>query len=436
MIIAPALYRLLGPFFLLIYLSILHAQTDEILDRLVAQNPVFEQGYSGFCLYDPVGKEFLYEYRADQRFTPASNIKLLTFLLVEELLDMDRVPALWFKDFGSRVEVWGTGLPLEMVTKIPFPEAKGKPMIIHQAPSLARYGPGWSYDDYEYGYVFERSSLPAYGNRLSISVDSIGALVYEPGFLADSVQLIGEEEGPLISREEWTNHFELDTTSGFTSDFELGVSLRLDDATVRALYKSAWHSDIELGQQPIPVSNSALPLLRAALPDSILTHTLQESDNFWAEQLLLLCASERQSNLDVETLLEYATDTLWADWQTPIEMDWVDGSGLSRYNQLSPRHLIRVLERLQEKLGLDDLKSYLPANGISGTLEDRFITGRPPYIWAKTGSLRHVLALSGIVKTKSGRHLLFSFMHNNRQVGSRIYYREMEKVFTYLYNKY
>ncbi|MEM8582830.1 MAG: D-alanyl-D-alanine carboxypeptidase [Bacteroidota bacterium] len=414
----------------------LRGQSPTVLERLIEENPVFNQAYSGFCLYDPIAGEYLYEYRADHRFTPASNVKLLTFLLVQEILDTNRVPALWFKDFGHRIDAWATGLPIEMVSEIPFAEAEGKEITIHDAGEVSRYGPGWSYDDYNYGYVYERSCLPAFQNRLQISLDTIGHLQFKPALLTDSVSFTDAADGPLISRQENSNRFVLDTTRKFPIDFERNIALHLDRITQLALWRSAWQDDLQLGRQALPAPSPGLNLLRTHLPDSILIHTLQESDNFWAEQLLLLCAAERQSNLDTESLLHYATDSLWADWENPTEMQWVDGSGLSRYNQLSPRHLVWVLDRLQMLMGMDSLKGYLPANGISGTLESRFRNARPPYIWAKTGSLKNVLALSGVVKTKSGRQLLFSFLHNHTQKSNTTYFREMEKVLEYLYDRY
>ncbi|MEO0787282.1 MAG: D-alanyl-D-alanine carboxypeptidase [Bacteroidota bacterium] len=416
--------------------SALHAQADEVLDRLVIQNPIFEQGYTGFCLYDPLAEEYLYEYRTDHRFTPASNIKLLTFLLYQELFETDQVPALWFKDYGNRVELWGTGLPLELVAQIPFPEAEGKEILIHHPHKLDRYGSGWSYDDYNYGYVYERTSLPAFQNRLRISLDATGQLAYQPAFLKDSVIACHREEGPRLLREEAENRFKLDTSRGIPVDFEREISLRLDTHILRAMWEDIMDQRITVGNLEVPRQSPGLNMLRYPFPDSLWRHCLQESDNFWAEQLLLMCAAEQQEDLDVDALLAYAVDTLWASWSDPVQMEWVDGSGLSRYNQLSPRHMVQVLNRIQALVGMDELKSFLPANGISGTLESRFVNGRPPYIWAKTGSLRHVLALSGLIQTRSGRMLIFSFLHNHTQARSRIYYREMEKVFEYLYHRY
>ena len=186
----------------------LRGQSPTVLERLIEENPVFNQAYSGFCLYDPIAGEYLYEYRADHRFTPASNVKLLTFLLVQEILDTNRVPALWFKDFGHRIDAWATGLPIEMVSEIPFAEAEGKEITIHDAGEVSRYGPGWSYDDYNYGYVYERSCLPAFQNRLQISLDTIGHLQFKPALLTDSVSFTDAADGPLISRQENSNRLE------------------------------------------------------------------------------------------------------------------------------------------------------------------------------------------------------------------------------------
>jgi len=73
------------------------------------------------------------------------------------------------------------------------------------------------------------------------------------------------------------------------------------------------------------------------------------------------------------------------------------------------------------------LLSLLPAGGVSGTLKNRFDDQDQPWLWAKTGSLSGVVCLSGMLVTRRGKWLAFSFMHNNYVGSSRAYYQEMEK---------
>lgn len=91
-----------------------------------------------------------------------------------------------------------------------------------------------------------------------------------------------------------------------------------------------------------------------------------------------------------------------------------DGSGLSRHNLLAPRGTVRLLEHMWRS---DDREAYmnsLPVAGHDGTLDWRFrqvdTRGR---IRAKTGSMSHVLALSGYVEGAAGETLAFSIFANN-----------------------
>jgi D-alanyl-D-alanine carboxypeptidase/D-alanyl-D-alanine-endopeptidase (penicillin-binding protein 4) len=78
------------------------------------------------------------------------------------------------------------------------------------------------------------------------------------------------------------------------------------------------------------------------------------------------------------------------------EVAVVDGSGLSLDNRVTCAALVAVLERPETGPLLADL---LPVAGESGTLERRF--EEPPLagvLRAKTGSLRSVVALAGLVE--------------------------------------
>ena len=111
-------------------------------------------------------------------------------------------------------------------------------------------------------------------------------------------------------------------------------------------------------------------------------------------------------------IMEYAVDTLLPPLGI-TDVRWADASGLSRYSLFTPRHITRLLLALQQEVGLERLRDLLPEGGGNGTLANRFDGAEEPYVWAKTGTLSGVTCLSGYVKTKTGRWLAFSFLHNN-----------------------
>lgn len=105
----------------------------------------------------------------------------------------------------------------------------------------------------------------------------------------------------------------------------------------------------------------------------------------------------------------------------------IDGSGLSRDNRVSPNQLVDVLMAAQKdpKIAAVYLKA-LPVGGLNGTLKNRLgtkdIIGK---VKAKTGSMHGVSSLSGYVETQSGEVLVFSIIVNDF-FGGLYPYRMME----------
>jgi D-alanyl-D-alanine carboxypeptidase/D-alanyl-D-alanine-endopeptidase (penicillin-binding protein 4) len=67
-----------------------------------------------------------------------------------------------------------------------------------------------------------------------------------------------------------------------------------------------------------------------------------------------------------------------------------------------------------------------------GTIRNWYGGQESAYVYAKTGTLSNKHCLSGYLRTKSGRLLIFSFMHNNYVGSSTPVKEEMEKVLDWL----
>ncbi len=93
-----------------------------------------------------------------------------------------------------------------------------------------------------------------------------------------------------------------------------------------------------------------------------------------------------------------------------------DGCGLARGNRYSPRAIVKVLRRMWKHKSRKVFFDSLSIAGKDGTLRKRMrrgaATGR---VHAKTGYIRSVSALSGYVKTASGRWVAFSLLFNGFQ---------------------
>ncbi len=91
---------------------------------------------------------------------------------------------------------------------------------------------------------------------------------------------------------------------------------------------------------------------------------------------------------------------------------WVDGSGLSRENRVSPRTLVGALRAARTSFTWgSEFISGLPIGGSDGTLKDR-AKSVGEALRAKTGLLNGVSGLSGYVETRDGDLLVFSAMVN------------------------
>lgn len=103
----------------------------------------------------------------------------------------------------------------------------------------------------------------------------------------------------------------------------------------------------------------------------------------------------------------------------PGAYTFADGSGMSIYNRVTPQAVVDFLRWTQTQPWGEAFRASLPVGGKDGTLARRFagtpLEGR---VFAKTGSLSAVSALSGFIIAASGRELVFSFIVNDWPPGA------------------
>ena len=169
--------------------------------------------------------------------------------------------------------------------------------------------------------------------------------------------------------------------------------------------------------------------------DTVLRRMMYQSDNFIAEQMLIVCNGVKYDTLAQNNIIQWARDTLFA---LPITNNqstnnhpprWVDGSGLSRYNLVTPRYFAKVLRKLWQEQPHDRLLSLFPTAGAPETTLDWWQpVPATPWLFAKTGSMSGVQCMSGYLRTKSGKVLIFSFMNNNFVGSGKPWRLEMRRV--------
>lgn len=152
--------------------------------------------------------------------------------------------------------------------------------------------------------------------------------------------------------------------------------------------------------------------LRSAPLGEALDRMLKYSDNQIAETLLRTLGT-LDGDGSAEAGLEVAGSTL-AGWGIePGAFALSDGSGMSRYNEIAPAALVRLLRRVTQLPGSDAFVGALPVSSVDGTLSRRFLsTAASRAVRAKTGSLSGVRALAGFVEDGDEETLVFALMLN------------------------
>ncbi|MEM1368225.1 MAG: D-alanyl-D-alanine carboxypeptidase/D-alanyl-D-alanine-endopeptidase, partial [Cyanobacteria bacterium P01_H01_bin.15] len=181
----------------------------------------------------------------------------------------------------------------------------------------------------------------------------------------------------------------------------------------------------------IPASNTKLLTTAAALQrlrpeDAIFSKSVRD----WVTTTNL-----RSNNQYAERLLKHIGGA-WAAKQALTEMGIspegfriADGSGLSRNNFTTPRTLVNLLRAMHSDQNRDVFLSSLPVAGVSGTLRNRMRqTSAQGAVYAKTGTLRGVRALSGYLENPHHGTLIFSILVNQPGVYGNALVTGIDKV--------
>ena len=391
--------------------------------RDLKELPGFKHAFVGFMLYDPEADRTIACQYDNKYMTPASNTKLYTFYAGTRLLGQ-AVPAMQYVLRGDSLIFWGTGNPLFLHPDVndraalDFLSTRKEKLFYRPRPMEDfRFGPGWSWDDYGSYDSAEKSVFPIYGNSITTFLNrknqtiSIQPPYFQPNFQpSDSVE---NQTKSHIDREETKNLYRYFIGEPSDQDEE-----EVDSLVTPFLYSDTLFVRLLADTLNNPVSfYHGLPQIEAAKTlysisvDTLFKHMLQPSDNLFAEQILLMASGLSSDTLSTKAVIDRMQEEVFHNWQdAPV---WVDGSGLSRYNMFTPRSMIRLLKVLREEIGEERLFALLPAGGVSGTLKNWYGVEKKPYIFAKTGTLSNNHSLSGYLKTKSGKTLLFCIMVNH-----------------------
>lgn len=388
----------------------------------------------GVAVYDPVEKKYLFDYQGDKYFVPASNTKIPTLYAGLKFLK-DSIPSANVEEFGSYIRLTPAGDPTVM-----NPEFNFQPLISYLRsiqqhkniwildPSRMRsLGTGWAWNDYDASYMAERSAFPLYGNVVSFTGNSQYTTI-TPSLFRDSSRIFSSQRSGAVRRSQYNNQFavtppatgQLRVEVPFITSVSLSVKLLKD-----SLQLPVYPHDPEAPPmiEPLPTSARRYFTIYSQPVDSLMKIMMHRSDNFFAEQTLLMSAYTFLGIMNEGAVIDTLLKTDLKD--LPQRPRWADGSGLSRYNLFSPKDFVAILEKMNNRFDIERMKRIF-ATGNQGTLVN-YYKSDSTFLYAKTGTLSGVVALSGFMYTSQKKLLYFSVLVNNHQASATQVRRAVEK---------
>ncbi len=386
-----------------IFLSVhLFAQTELIEKHL--NSDFYSTQFTGFYLYDPITKEEIYNYNGNKFFIPASNTKIFTLYTAMKMLN-DSIPAFKYQLIGDELHIEGTGDPTFLHPKykntraLDFLKNNGSKIVFHWNNfDEESFLPGWTWDDFRKDYAPERSQFPIHENLVSISKNGSSIKTFPTYF--EELTEIKEMPEP---RNFYDNKFYISNKKRTEK-----VPFIVNETVIEKSLSQILGKPVDMVKTPM-VNNPKV--FYSQKSDDVYREMMENSDNFLAEHLLILASSTLPGKLSASETITFSKRYLLNDLKQQPE--WFDGSGLSRYNLFTPQSFAQVLGKMYNEFPEQRLFSIFPIGGKTGTIKNRYKDSAQPYIYAKTGTLNNNVTLSGYLKTKSGRTLIFSLMNNN-----------------------
>jgi D-alanyl-D-alanine carboxypeptidase/D-alanyl-D-alanine-endopeptidase (penicillin-binding protein 4) len=291
-------------------------------------------------------------------------------------------------------------------------------------------GSGWAWSDYTQRYMAERDPFPMYGNIATFIFSGDTLQVIPPSFKPVVIGSPVKGEPWNVTRNIGGHFYTIENGQG-TAANEKWVTIAMErGAFATKLLADTLRKTVTFEPDPLPRSESVA--IHSHPTDTVLKIMLHRSDNFFAEQTLLMVSNEKLGVMSdrkiIDTLLK--TDLK----ELPQKAQWVDGSGLSRYNLSTPENFVWLLNKLEIEFGIDRLKVLLPG-ADEGTLTGLY-KGYEGRIFAKTGTLSNNVALSGYLLTKRNKTLMFSVLVNNHFAEAPAIRKQIEKFITTIIEKY
>ncbi len=416
---------------------------DEIL-----QDTLIQKGTTGIRIISAATGEILYDRNSNKFFSPASNMKLITTagtlfilggefrfktsLLTDGLISGDTLK--------GNIILQGKGDPTldtEKLSKlakrlklIGISTIEGDMLFDDTYFDTIPYGRGWMWDDLEYGFGAPISALSVNRNTCQIYVkpgknNGDNVIVYiepETSFISFRNKATTGDIDNLTVKRIFENNKNIFIIRG-TIPVQATTKKFIRSVEKPSLYTAFLfaeklkehqikiHGDIKRGSTlrflDTLLTNVSEPIIK------ILYDLNKESSNFLAEHILKTIGAEAEGVPGTARKGINATASFMKE-KVILQSIFLqkDGSGLSRYNLISPCQITSLLFYLFHRFEYaPEFLTVLPTGGIDGTLRNRMreddILRK---VRAKTGTMSNVSTLSGYCITNSGKILIFSIM--------------------------
>ncbi len=294
------------------------------------------------------------------------------------------------------------------------------------------YAPGWTWEDFDWGYAPPVSGLSFENNALkfkitpALSLEKAAQISFEspsavPVTITSKIVTVSHEQAKDCSFDikQQANHFEfsgcwpIQTHSSYLSVANKDLHHFMAHVISHLLMQEgiALKGQVKFAKAQLPVQEVHLsqPL------SELLNEILQHSNNLYAESLLKAMSFQKHGVGSFHEGSKIMTHTLMKEVGIPPhELSLKDGSGLSQYNLVSAHQINRLLQAFYHDEFFSIFKEGLSQSGQNGTLKKRLRSfDLNSNIFAKTGTLTGHSALAGYTLNHAGEPLIFSLLINN-----------------------
>ena len=436
------------------------AQKQQVL-QLLAQHP--KTTFAIHVCQADTGRTIL-DYQGDKPMIPASNMKLITTATAVDVLGADYVYETVAGLLGNNLVVIGSGDPLigdpdlaEEKTRDPvqifrkiqaaleqqkISRISGDLLIDNFLFDDQRYHPSWSLAESNKSYAAQVSALNFYNNCVDFTLKPSGGAgaAVRYSLFPDTTYVTVTNRGKTTitgtqtawaSRDLNTNQI---TLRGLTK-FEHVLTVAIERPSAYFGHILAEHllaHDIKISgqlkiigvcdaQRKPPADLKVLAAYQTPLAE-VLIRANRDSENMVAECLFKTAGAHYRLNNDIKPAQgswrsgrDAAEAFLTKLGVNPAQFTIDDGSGLSPKNQVSPKCLTAILKHMHQHPGTTIFRDSL-ATPSSGTLKNNRRFQEQQYegrIFAKSGYINQVWALSGYARRADGSWLAFSIIANN-----------------------